>query len=88
MSQQVVAGQVEDEGREDEGESGRDPQPLRAPHRVSKEEREIHELTHTHRTVFGADIVCSEEEGTRNTEIERRSARRKGFRRYQWTTSS
>lgn len=49
LSQEVVAGEEEEEEatRSEEGEDGRDPQTLRAPHRVSKEEREVHELTHT-----------------------------------------
>ena len=38
---------AECEERQEEGEGGRNPQRLIAPHRVSKEEREAHELTHT-----------------------------------------
>ena len=38
---------TECEERQEEGEGGRDPQRLIAPHGVSKEEREAHELTHT-----------------------------------------
>ena len=35
------------EAAEEEGEEGREPVRLRAPHRVSREEREAHEATHT-----------------------------------------
>jgi hypothetical protein len=42
--QQVITG--EDAG-EEEGEEGRHPVRARAPHQVSNEERDIHELTHT-----------------------------------------
>ena len=45
LSQQVVAG--EEHGRKEEGEEGREPKGLSAPQQVSREEREMHELTHT-----------------------------------------
>ena len=48
LSQEVAAGTGDmDHGRMDEGEDGRRPRGLRAPFVVSKEERELHELTHT-----------------------------------------
>ena len=51
LSQGVAAEEDEEEpeihGRAGEGEEGRLPRMLRAPHRVTKEEREAHEITHT-----------------------------------------
>ena len=47
LSQGVAPGQGEDDERPEEGEDGQSPKRLHAPHRVSKEEREAHELTHT-----------------------------------------
>ena len=47
LRQEVAAEAEDEEARSEEGEDGRDPQRIRAPHRVSKEEREAHELTHT-----------------------------------------
>merc|ERR1712051_392369 len=47
LSQEMATEEVEDEGRIEEGEEGREPVRLPTPIRVSKAEREEHELTHT-----------------------------------------
>ena len=47
LSQEMAAEERQDHGRQEEGEEGREPRGLHAPHQVSKAERELHELTHT-----------------------------------------
>ena len=50
---------------EEEGEEGREAKKVRTPTRVSKVEREQHELTHTHRFDNGVSSVSWAEERMR-----------------------
>ena len=83
---------VQQEEDNNKGEEGRAAIRVTAPMRVSKEEREAHELTHTRPTAHGARIVFEDGDEIQHTE-ERQKRRRRRTRRwrsreFRWTTSS